>query len=102
MDKATRDRQRLLESIDKRVKSLQKQILDISELVVPAANWKAVRSKLLGVTNDIRREISTEVELNYTIEYTPKTILEDIIEVNGAKFQSVVYKERGDKDGKEG
>lgn len=94
MEKTNKDKQRLTDSLDRHIKALQKQILDITELVVPQQNWKAVRSKLLGVTNDIRRDLSSDIELNYSVTYTPKTIAEDVIEVNGAKFQGVTYKER--------
>jgi hypothetical protein len=102
MDKVTKDKQRLAESLDRHIKALQKQILDITELVVPQQNWKAVRSKLLGVTNDIRRDLTLDIELNYSITYTPKTVSEDVIEVNGSKFQGVSYKERrGNSNGED-
>lgn len=97
----SKDKQRLSDTLDRHIKALQKQILDITEIVVPSQNWKAVRSKLLGVTNDVRREIVNEIDLNYSIEYTPKTISEDIIEVNGAKFQGVSYKERKFNNGQD-
>lgn len=92
MDKQDKDRKRLSDSIDRYIKSLQKQILDISELVVPPTNWKAFRSKILGISNDIRRDLVSEIDLNYTVQFTPKTISEDIIEIKSSKFQSLNYK----------
>lgn len=71
----------LTDSIDKNIKLLQKQLLDISELVVPQTSWKAFRSKVLGISNDVRREIITDIELNYEIKHTPNTVYEDVIEV---------------------
>jgi hypothetical protein len=71
----------LTDSIDKQIKLLQKQLLDISELVVPQTSWKAFRSKVLGISNDIRRDIITDVELNYKVIYEPNTVYEDVIEV---------------------
>lgn len=63
------------------IKSLQKQILDLAEIAVPASNWKPLRSKLLGVTNDFRRDIEQELNKNYNIKYAPGTQYEDVVQI---------------------
>ena len=79
----------LSDSVDRQIKLLQKQLLDISELVVPQSSWKAFRSKVLGISNDIRRDIITDIDLNYKVEYTPNTIYEDVVEVVSCSKQGI-------------
>jgi len=94
MENKEKDRKRLSTFVDKQVRLLQKKVLDISELVVPAANYSTFRSKILGITNDFRRELEKELELNYTIKFDPKIVCEDIVEVTNFKGQPLVFKER--------
>lgn len=71
--------------LERQVKFLQKQILDLTEVTVPQTNWKALRSKLLGVTNDFRRDLQNELETNYKIKFDPKDLFEDVIEVKNGR-----------------
>jgi hypothetical protein len=78
-NKLDRDKQKLLGFIEKSLKSLQKQVLDLTEIAVPPQNWKALRSKILGITNDFRRDIEDELAQNYNVKFTPSTVYEDLV-----------------------
>jgi len=77
---------------------VNKQLLDLAELVVPEQNFNQFRKKLLNITNDSRRKIQNEVELNYSLEYQPSVIREDIVVVGNSskKVDSVLKKKRRD------
>jgi hypothetical protein len=95
----SKDRQRLSNFIDKQVRILQKKILDISELVVPSDHYSAFRSKVLGMTNDFRREFEKELSQNYSVKFDPKVIYEDVVEIVNYNTQPLARK--GDRHGKE-
>ncbi len=61
------DQYLLCRSIDKEFDSLQKQILDIVEIVAPIDRWESIRSKILRLTNNARRAICSNImeEHNY-------------------------------------
>lgn len=82
----SRDQQKFFDFIERQVKSTQRQILDLTEIAVPADSWRVMRSKILGITNDLRRNLEDEVINNYNIKFDPSTICEDIIEVKKIKL----------------
>lgn len=81
MQKETKDNRRLFEFVDKQTRLIQKQILDLAEVSVPPENWRAMRSKILGITSDFRRNFENEVLVNYKVEYDPDVIYEDVVEI---------------------
>jgi len=80
------------------INSIQRQVLNISEMLVPNEKWPSYRSRILDITNNIRRKIEVEVEDNYKIKYDPSTVYEDIIEVHPPKQEHINYRRAG-KDG---
>jgi hypothetical protein len=66
------------------IKSLQKQVLDLCELVVPESNWDHFRKRLLDITNNVRRKLQDEVATRYIINYDPSAG-EDIVKVMNNK-----------------
>lgn len=95
-----RNKKKLSDFVERQIKSTQKQILDIAELVIPQGNWKAFRSKVLGITNDLRRELEKEIETNYSVKYDPRVVYEDVIEVQPAKKQGT-FNRSGNEDEQE-
>ena len=95
-----RNKKKLSDFTEKQIKATQKQILDIAELVIPPGSWKAFRSKVLGITNDLRRELDKEVEANYMIKYDPRVSYEDVIEVQTSK-NGLQNNRTGNDNGKE-
>lgn len=81
--------------LEKHVKILNKKILDLSEVVIPQENYKAFRGKILGATNDMLRDLQSEIDKNYKINYDPEVKREHIIEV-----QPRISKGKDDKRGK--
>lgn len=94
MDKENRAQRKLFEFLQKEIRQLQKQILDLTEVSVNPNNWKVMRSKILGITNDLKRSLEQELSLNYSIKFDPSIICEDVIEVKGSLNQSLTGKER--------
>ena len=86
-----RDKTKLFAFIESQVKNIQRQILDLTEVTVPPDNWRVMRSKILGITNDLRRDIEQELNLNYDLKYNPTTIYEDIVQVKNYKDRSGNY-----------
>lgn len=71
----------LCKSIEKEVNSLQKQILDLVELAIPKDKWETARSKVLRLTNDLRRTICSDLEENYKVERLEDREYDEVIEV---------------------
>jgi len=94
----SKGKERLRQRIQQEFKLINKQILDLSELVVSKEQYPQFRKKVLNITNDIRRNIEQDIELNYDISYDPATICEDIVIV-GKGNQRIDYRRKG-KDGK--
>lgn len=94
----SKGKERLRQRIQQEFKSINKQILDLSELVVSQEQYPQFRKKVLNITNDIRRNIEQDLELNYEVSYDPATICEDIV-IIGKGNQRLDYKGNG-KDGK--
>ena len=74
-----RHQEKLISFVEKQIKSLQKKVLDLSEVVVPSENYKPFRAKILGSTNDLLRDLQAELAKNYQIKYTPTNIVEDVV-----------------------
>jgi len=87
MGKDTEDRhqKKILSYIDNQINHLQRQILDLTEIVVPPSNWQPLRSKILRITNDSRRSIEQELRNNYEVSYTPNTVYEDVVVIQKNK-----------------
>lgn len=74
----SKDKNRLNDFIRSESKSLQKQILDICELVFPQEenyNWDVFRKQILDVINDQRRRLEKQIRYNYSVEFTPSDII---------------------------
>jgi len=68
--------------IDNVYKETQRKILDFAECAIEGKDrWKAVRSRILGVTNTAKRELKEELQRNWTVKFTPNTIVEDVIQI---------------------
>jgi len=80
-------KEKLNKSISFEIKSIQKQILDLCELVVSNVNWDPFRKKILDITSDAGRNIEAEIKYNYSIEHTPSNICEDVIEVKPSQVK---------------
>jgi len=74
-------KEKFLDFVEKQIKSLQKRVLDLSEVVVPQDNYIQFRSKILGSTNDLLRDIESELETNYNLKYEPSVIREDVVQI---------------------
>lgn len=90
----SKGKDRLRRQIQQEFKSINKHILDLAELVVSPDHYQQFRKKVLNVTNDVRRNIESDLELNYEVEYEPSTICEDIVVVGTGM---VDYKGKGKK-----
>jgi len=77
-----RSRIKLKNEITKEVTHLFEKCLDFVEVTLPDKQvYKLVRSKVLRSGNNAIREISKNIDENYTISFSPETGLnEDIIE----------------------
>jgi len=77
-----------------KIKKAQKEILDNAECAIEGKDrWLAVRSRILGATNNAVRELQSELQRNWEVKYTPQIIHEDIVEVTRP------VKERGNYSG---
>jgi hypothetical protein len=89
---------RLRQRIQQEFKSINKQVLDLSELVVSDKHYSQFRKKILNITNDIRRNIEQDIELNYEVTYDPATECEDIVVIGTGKSYKIDYKRKGKND----
>ena len=80
--------------LEKNFKSIQKQILDIAEFCIPQENYKAFRSKLLGITNDFKRDLDLELNEKYNINLKTDQVSDNIIVVKNSNLHSINGKER--------
>jgi len=79
-----------------KIKKAQKEILDNTECAIEGQDrWLAVRSRILGATNNAVREIQNELQRNWEVKHNPQIIHEDVVEIN----RPVKEKENTDKDG---
>jgi len=92
-----KDKEIFKKKLEQEFKSVNKQLLDLAELVVLEQSFPQFRKKLLNITNDARRNIQNEVELNYNIEYDPSVLREDVVVVanSSKKIDSILKKKRG-------
>jgi len=89
-----RDKVKFFAFIESQIKSIQRQILDLTEVSIPPDNWRVMRSKILGITNDLRRDLEQELITNYDLKYSPSTIYEDVVQVMNPRDKNLVYKDR--------
>jgi len=94
-----KDKERLANQISSEIKLLQKQVLDLSELVVPNERWGYFRKKILDITNNARRNIESKLIRDYQVKYDPTDICEDVVEVRQRKISN--FNKLVDKEGKE-
>ena len=67
--------------IENDINLLQKHLLDLIEVVVPREQWDIIRSKVLRLTNNSRRNLCLEIEENYNIQPVKRAEYDEIIEV---------------------
>ena len=97
----SKGKERLRLRIQQEFKSINKQILDLAELVVSQEQYPQFRKKVLNITNDVRRNIEQDLELNYSVDYDPRTICEDVVVVGPGKQHRINSNRKGPgKDGK--
>lgn len=96
----SKGKERLRLRIQQEFKSINKQILDLAELVVSQEQYPQFRKKILNITNDIRRNIEQDLELNYNVDYDPRTICEDIVVIGPGKNRINKNRRGSGKDGK--
>ena len=88
----------LNKTIDRIVRKTQKEILDNTQCAVEGKDrWNAVRSRILGSTNNAARELKKELQRNWEVKHAPEIIHEDVIEVKPL----VKDMEHNSTDGKE-
>lgn len=76
-------REKLKKYIDEEIKKLFSGILDYTEVAVDSPErWKALRSRILKLSNDTIRGILKEVDTKYTVKCD---IAEDVIVINKRK-----------------
>jgi hypothetical protein len=61
------------------VTNMFEKVLDYAQIACPAANWDALRSKILGAGNNCIRSIHTVVDNQYKVEF--KANSEDIVKI---------------------
>ncbi len=73
-------REKLKKYIEEEIKKLFSGILDYTEVAVDSPDrWKALRSKILKLSNDTSRGIVKEIDSRYTVNCA---ITEDVINFN--------------------
>ena len=91
---ADKGKERLKDSIKSEMRSVQKQVLDYAELVISNRDqYQQFRRKVLDVTNDIRRNLELDIDINYSISYSPATECEDVVIIG--KNVCIDYKRTG-------
>ena len=74
-----KSKERLAKELDVEITKLFEQALDYAQVACPTQDtYKALRSKILRVGNDCRRNVVKKL-MHYEIEYIPQA--EEIIEV---------------------
>jgi len=67
-----RSKHRLKQEVKQRVTQMFSSILDYSEVAIgDAGRYKALRAKILTVSNDAIREIERVIDTDYTVEFIP-------------------------------
>ena len=79
-----RSKARLKKEISKEIMSLFEKCLDYVEVTLPDEKiYKVVRGKILRSGNNAIRSVNSNIDENYTINYSPEDgISEDFIEVS--------------------
>lgn len=76
-----KDKEKLLQVINSQFIKLQKEVLNSAELAVPNEKWEIYRKQVLSYVNDTSRRLQKEIVDNYTIEYSPTTVRQDVVEI---------------------
>lgn len=97
----SKGKERLRHRIQQEFKSINKQILDLAELVVSQEQYPQFRKKILNITNDVRRNIEQDLDLNYDVSYDPATICEDVVIVGQGKHRIDKNRKGLGNDGKD-
>jgi len=80
-----RSKDKLKNYVDSEVKKLFKGVLDYAEVAIDSKDrWKALRSRVLKLSNDAIREITKELDTHYDVSYVNPPG-EDIIVINKGK-----------------
>ena len=81
---------RLLKSVEYRMKEIYKNALDCIELAYgkDAEGYETIRSKILGEGNDQVRRIKEEISERYNIEFIPQTIKFTIAKDNDSEREN--------------
>lgn len=90
---------KLNQAISFEINSIQKQVLDVCELVVPGSNWEPFRKKILDITNRSRRKIQSDINFNYSVGYAPSNIKEDVVKVRNSKVKGNFIFNKGEDKG---
>lgn len=81
MEFSNSSKKHLCHFIENDINLLQKHLLDLIEVVVPREQWDIIRSKVLRLTNNSRRNLCLEIEENYNIQPVKRAEYDEIIEV---------------------
>lgn len=80
-----RSQEKLKRYIEAEITKLFTGVLDYAEVAVDnKERWKALRARILKLSNDTIREMKKELETKYTINYTP-VMSDEIIIINKRK-----------------
>lgn len=71
--------------IELQFKGMQKELLDIAELLIPSDKWSSFRRKVLDITNNSRRKLEKNIDDNYEITYNPKEVNEVLVEIKNKR-----------------
>lgn len=75
-----RSKDKLIRDLEEEITKLFEQTLDYAQVACPTQDtYKVLRSKILRVGNNCKRNIRKYVSTNYLVEFIPQS--EDIIEV---------------------
>lgn len=79
-----RSKEKLKRYLEVEIKKLFTSILDYTEVAVEGKErWKVLRTRILNLSNDARRDIFKEIDVKYSISYVPPS--EDVIIIQSKK-----------------
>lgn len=79
-----RHKEKLIEDVDKEITHMFEQILNYTEVAVPNRDqYNRLRSKILRIGNDCKRNTKKSIERDYVVRYEPRN--EDIVEFISAQ-----------------
>lgn len=85
MEKETnRHKEKLIEAMEKEVTNLFEQVLNYTEVAVPNRDqYNRLRSKILRLGNDCKRNLRKSVERDFSVTFEPH--IEDVVEFASAQ-----------------